>query len=108
MSKTKAGMPWCKLGFEPFSEGGNRGGPTNLIRKSILNSRSIKSKSKTITNLFHRLMDSRLKLGNDKEITTTLTATGTVRTTVGRDIWSKVLGKTSVKKLINKGGCFKH
>ena len=30
-----------------------------------------------------------------------------VRTAVGGDMWSKILGKTSVKKLVNKGGCFK-
>ena len=44
---------------------------------------------------------------NEKEITTTLTVPGTVGTAVGRDVWSKILGKTSVEKLINKGGCFK-
>ena len=37
------------------------------------------------------------------EITPTLTAPGTVGTAVGRDIWSKILGKTSVLKLINNG-----
>ena len=42
------------------------------------------------------------ELWNDKEITTTLTSPGAVRTAVGRDIWSKILGKTSVKKLVNK------
>ena len=42
------------------------------------------------------------------EITTTLTAPGTVGTAAGRDVWSKILGKTSVEKLINKGGCFKN
>ena len=31
---------------------------------------------------------------------------GTVRTAVGRDIWSKILGKISMKKLVNKSGCF--
>ena len=40
-------------------------------------------------------------------ITTTLTVPDTVKTAVGRDIWSKILGKTSVKKLVNQGGCFK-
>ena len=48
-----------------------------------------------------------MKLGNDKEITTSLTVPGTVGTAVGRDVWSKILGKTNVEKLINKGGCFK-
>ena len=37
------------------------------------------------------------KLWNDKEITTTLTVPGTVRTAVGRKIWSKIPGKTCVK-----------
>ena len=35
----------------------------------------------------------------NQEITTTLTAPGTVGTAVGRDVWSKILGKTSVEKL---------
>ena len=77
----------------------------NLISKSIPNSRGIKSE--TITKLFDRFMKRGLKLWNDKEITTTLTAPGTVRIAVGGDIWSKRLGKTSVKELVNKGGCFK-
>ena len=77
----------------------------NLLMKSIPNSASIKSK--TITKLFHGFMDQGLKLGNDKEITTTLTAPGTVGTAVARDVWSKILGKTSVEKCINKGCCFK-
>ena len=44
---------------------------------------------------------------NDKEITTTRTAHGTVGIAVGRDVWCKMLRKTSVEKLINKGDCFK-
>ena len=68
----------------------------NLTRKSILNSGA--SKSKTITKLLDKFMDRRLKLWNHKEITTILTAPGTVRTAVGRDIWSKIFKKTSVKK----------
>ena len=72
----------------------------NLIRKGIPNSGRIKSK--TMTNLFDRLMNRGLELWNGKEITTTLTVSGTVRTAVERDIWSKILGKTSVKKLVNK------
>ena len=31
----------------------------------------------------------------------------TVKTAVRRGIWSKILGKNSVKKLVNKGGCLK-
>ena len=80
------------------------GGHTNLIRKSIPNSGGIKSK--TITKLLDRFIDKGLDLLNNKEITTTLTAPGTVRTAVERDIWSKILGKTSVEKLLSKGGCF--
>ena len=53
----------------------------NLIWKIIPNSRSIKSK--TITKLFDRFMNRRIALWNDKEIATTLTAIGTVRTAVG-------------------------
>ena len=60
-----------------------------------------------MTKLFNRFIDSGLKLGNDKEITTTLTAPGTVGAAVGRDVWSKILGETSVEKLIDKGSSFK-
>ena len=44
----------------------------NLIRKSIPHSGSIKTK------LFDRFMNRRAKLWNDNEITTTLTAPGTI------------------------------
>ena len=54
-----------------------------------------------------RFMNRRVELWNDKEITTTLTAPGIIRTAVGRKIWSKILGKTCVKKLVNKAICFK-
>ena len=64
-------------------------------------------KSKTITKLLDKFIDRGLELWNNKEITTTLTAPGTVRTAVGRDKHSKILEKTSVKKLVNKCGCFK-
>ena len=53
-------------------------------------------------------MNRRVELWNDKEIATTLTGPGTVRTAVGRKIWSKIPRKTCVKKLINKCGCLKH
>ena len=89
-----------------LSEGGQGGRGTNLIRKSIPHSGSMKSK--TITKLFDRFMNRRAKLWNDKEITTTLIAPGTVRTAVGRKIWSKIPGKTCVKILINKCGCLEH
>ena len=74
--------------------------------KSIPNSGSIKSKA--ITKLFERFMDRTVELWNDKEITTTLTEPGSVRTAVGRKIWSKIPTKTCVKKLVNKCGCLKH
>ena len=90
-------MLWCKVGFKLFSEGGQGGRGMNLIRKSIPNSGSIKSK--TITKLFDRFMNRRAKLWNDKEITTTLTVPGTIRTAVGRKRWSKIPGKTCVKIL---------
>ena len=48
------------------------------------------------------------ELWADKEITTTLTAPGTIRTAVGRKMWSKILGKTSLKKLVSNCGCFKN
>ena len=78
----------------------------NLIRKSIPHSWSIKGK--TITKLFDIFMNRRAKLRNHKEITTTLTAPGTIRTVVGRKIWNKIPGKTCVKVLINKCGCLEH
>ena len=77
----------------------------NFIRKSISNSGGIKSK--TITKLLDRFMDRGLELWNHKKITTTPTVPGTVRTAVGRDIWTKILGKPSAKKLVNQSGCFK-
>ena len=73
---------------------------------SIPNSGGIKSK--TITKLFNRFMNRALELWNHKEITITLSAPGTLRTALGRDIWSNILGKTSVKKLVNKCSCFKN
>ena len=56
--------------------------------QSITNSGGIKNK--TITKLLDRLMNRRVELWNDKEITTTLTAPGTIRTVVGRKIWTKI------------------
>ena len=53
-------------------------------------------------------MNRRVELWNDKEITTTLTVHGTVRTAVGRKIWSRIPRKTCVKILIHKCGCLKH
>ena len=64
------------------------------------------SKSKTITKLLDRFMNGGLEFCNDKEITPTLTLPDTIRAAVGRDLWSKKLGKTSVKKHVNKCGCF--
>ena len=46
----------------------------NLIRKSIPNSGGINSK--IVTKLFHRFMNTRVELWNDKGITTNLTAPG--------------------------------
>ena len=55
-----------------------------------------------------RFMNRRVELRNDKEITTTLTVPCTVRTAVGGKIWRKILGKTSLMKLVNKCGCIKN
>ena len=77
-----------------------------MLWKSIPNSGSIKSK--TITKLLDRFMNGRVELWNDKEIATTLAEPGAIRTGVGRKIWSKMLRKTCVKKLVNKCGCLKH
>ena len=43
-------------------------------------------KSKTFTKLFDRFMNRKVKLWNDKDIATTLTVPGTIRTGVGRKV----------------------
>ena len=53
-------------------------------------------------------MNRRVELWNDKEIATTLAAPGSVRTGLGRKLWSKISRKTCVQKLVNKCGCLKH
>ena len=70
----------------------------NLIWKSIPKHESIKCK--TITKLFDRFMNKRVELWNDKEITTTLTARGTIRTVVERKIWSKILLFTVIRNCL--------
>ena len=50
---------------------------------------------------------SKITTRGSPKITTTLTAPGTVGAAVGRDVWSKILGETSVEKLIDKGSSFK-
>ena len=77
-----------QVDFKLLSERGQGGRGTNLMWKSIPQSGSIKSK--TITKVFERFMNRRVELWNDKEIATTLTAPGTIRTAVGRKIWSKI------------------
>ena len=57
-------------------------------------------KSTTITKLFDKFR-RRVEFWND---CVTVAAPRTIQTTVGREIWSKIL----VKKLINKCGCFKN
>ena len=37
-----------------------------------------------------------------------LTVPGTMRTAAVGKTWSKILGKTNVKKLVNRFGCFKN
>ena len=83
-----------QVGFKLVSEKGQGWRGTNLIRKSIPHSGNIKRK--TITKLFDRFMNRRVELWNDKEIATTLTAPGAVRTGIGRKIWSKIPRKTCV------------
>ena len=60
------------------------------------------STRKTITKLFDRFVNGGAELWNDKEITATLTAPGTIRTAVGGKIRSKIPGKTCVKILIKQ------
>ena len=75
-------MLWCTGRFELLSEGGQRGRGTNHIRESIPHSGSIKRK--TITKLFDRFVNGGAELWNGKEITTTLTVPGAIRTAVRR------------------------
>ena len=60
-----------------------------------------------VTCILRKIQERGLELWDHKEVTTTLTAPGTKRTTAGSDIGSKILGKSSVKKLVNKGDCIK-
>ena len=60
------------------------------------------------TKLFDKFVNRGAELLNDREITTTLTTPGTIRTPVGGKIWSKIPGKMCVKILINKCGCLEH
>ena len=71
-----------QVGFKLLSERGQGGRATNLTWKSIPNNWGKK--------LFDRFM------------TLTLTVPGTIRTAVGRKMWSKIPWKTCVKKLINR------
>ena len=79
-------------------------GRKNPQERAFQKNRGIKSK--TIAQLFDRLMNRKAALWNDKEITTTLTASGNTRTAVGSEIWEKILRKTSMKKLVDKCGYF--
>ena len=64
-------------------------------------------KSKAVSKLFDRLMSKMVELWNNKDISSTLVVPVIVRTIIGRKIWNKILGKTNVKKLVNRCGCFK-
>ena len=77
-----------------------------LIRKSIPNSWGIQSKS--VTKLFDKVLRRWMKLWYNKEVINTLAASGTIRTTIRRKVWNKILWKTIVKKHVNNCGCFKH
>ena len=78
----------------------------NLIRKSILNTGAIKSK--TITKLYDRLMIRGFKLGNDKDISCTPTMLSTMLTQYCKNYCSKIFGETGAKKLVYRCGCFKN
>ena len=52
-----------------------------------------------------------MKLRYKKEIANSLTAPGLIRTAARRKVWGKILkilGKSSMKELVNKYGRFKH
>ena len=72
----------------------------NIIRKSIPNSWG--NKSKTITKVLDKLISRKEELSNNREINTTVTVPGTIRTVVGRKVWSEILREVSMKKLTNK------
>ena len=61
----------------------------------------------SIPKSWDTFMNRRVEFWNNKEITTTLTVPGTIRIVVGRNIWNKILGKITAKKLVNKCCCFK-
>ena len=62
-------------------------------------------KSKTITKVLDKFIDRGLELWNNKEITTTLTAPGTVRTAVGRDKHSKILKSKKTERCSTGSQC---
>ena len=71
-----------EVGFNFLSERGNRWGFTNIIMKSIINSRGIKSK--IITQLFDRVSGRWMNLFHNEEMNNIVTASGTVRATARR------------------------
>ena len=56
---------------------------------NIPSSRDIKSKA--ISKTFDRILSRWVKRWDNKEITNTLATPRTIRTTIGREIWSKIL-----------------
>ena len=84
-----------RLVLSCFLKGVREEGCTKIIRKKH-SQQWEHEKQKT------DLCKRRVKLWNGMKITTTLTEPGIRRTSVGREIWSKILGNNSVKKLVNK------
>ena len=89
-----------EVGFKLLSVRGKMEAHMNLVRKSI--------KNKAITKLINRVLGRWMKLWCNKEMSNILSAPSTLRTTIRRKIWSKILRETSVKKLVNKCDCFAH
>ena len=52
-------------------------------------------------------MNRSVELWNDKEITTTLTAPGTIRSAAGSKIWSKILGENQCEETCKQSDYFK-
>ena len=93
-----------EIGFEHLSKRGNSGWCTNVFRKWIPNSGSIKGK--TEAKLLSGLVNCRLKFWNIEEIGNTLTMSRIVSSVVCGEMWSKIFRETSMNKLVHQGTYF--
>ena len=94
-----------EAGFILLSGGGISEGLTNLTRKIIPDSGSIKKQTYNQTDRFLRRW---INCGYIREITSTVTAPGMKQTDIRRKVWNKIFGGKSVQKLANKCGYLIH